>query len=63
MACCDWRTFKDGFDEYWPRWFKEPPTTDQMKAAKADWRAGNTGYEAAHNAQRREKERAEWGIT
>ena len=56
-SCCDWLTFRQGFEEHWPRWINTPATTEHWKAAVSDWRAGNTGFEAAHNAQRREKER------
>ena len=58
-CCCDWLTFKDGFLDAYARWFDAPPTDEKWKAAVKDWRSGNTGYEAAHNAQRRVKEAAE----
>lgn len=57
-ACCTWDTFRVGFVDAWPRWFKEPPSERQWKCAVSDWRAGNTGWEAAHNAQAREKDAA-----
>jgi hypothetical protein len=56
-GCCEWYTFLPGFAEAWARWFDTPPTLQQWQMAKKDWRAGNTGWEAAHNAQRRAKER------
>lgn len=52
-GCCTWDTFLESFVYFWPRWFKAPPTRQQWSMAKRDWKAGNTGYEAAHNAQRR----------
>jgi len=56
-GCCRWDDFLPGFAEAWARWFDTPPTPQQWQMAKRDWRAGNTGWEAAHNAQRRVKER------
>jgi hypothetical protein len=55
-GCCAWQDFLPGFAEYWLRWFDAPPTPQQWSMARADWKAGNTGYEAAHNAQRRMKQ-------
>ncbi len=55
-GCC-WATFLEGLADAWPRWFDVPPTPQQWRMAERDWRAGNTGWEAAHNAQRRVKER------
>jgi hypothetical protein len=58
-GCCSWETFLTGFVDAWPRWFEGlVPTADQWREAERDWRAGNTGWEAAHNAQRVAKERA-----
>ena len=56
-GCCCWATFLEGLADAWPRWFDTPPTAQQWRMAERDWRAGNTGWEAAHNAQRRVKER------
>lgn len=56
-GCCCWATFLEGLAEAWPRWFDTPPTAQQWQMAKRDWRAGNTGWEAAHNAQLRVKAR------
>lgn len=56
-SCCDWSTFREGWDEHWPRWFDAPPNARHWRSAVRDWRAGNTGFEAAHNAQRRAKQR------
>lgn len=56
-GCCTWDTFIVGFAGAWPQWFDAEPTLDQWHAASRDWKAGNTGWEAAHNAQRRLKER------
>lgn len=56
-GCCSWGDFKEDFLEYWPRWFDTPPLAKHWQSAARDWKAGNTGYEAAHNAQRRAKER------
>lgn len=60
-GCCTWDTFLTGYAEAWPRWFDTPPTLQQWQMAKRDWRAGNTGWEAAHNAQRRAKDRVRTG--
>ena len=57
-CCCRWDTFAEGFTEYWPRWFDRPPELKDWQAARLDWRAGNSGYEAAHNAQSRAKDKA-----
>jgi hypothetical protein len=56
-GCCTWDTFIVGFADAWPRWFQAEPTHEQWQWARRDWREGNTGWEAAHNAQRRIKER------
>jgi hypothetical protein len=56
-GCCTWDTFLASFAEAWPQWFDAPPTPHQWAMAKRDWIAGNTGWEAAHNAQRRAKKR------
>jgi hypothetical protein len=56
-GCCEWETFLDSFADAWPKWFDAPPNAQQWQMAKRDWKAGNTGWEAAHNAQRRMKER------
>lgn len=58
-GCCTWDTFIGGVADYWPRWFSAPPTREQWAWALRDWKAGNTGFEAAHNAQRRIKDRDE----
>lgn len=58
-GCCCWATFLESFAFNWTRWFDTPPTSQQWRMAERDWRSGNTGYEAAHNAQRRVKERVE----
>lgn len=58
-GCCSWATFLEDFAEKWPRWFDTPPTAQQWRMAERDWREGNTGWEAAHNAQRRVKARVE----
>lgn len=55
-GCCEWATFRDGFIEAYAKWFDAPPTDKHWKSALRDWHLGNTGYEAAHNAQRRAKE-------
>lgn len=56
-GCCTWDTFITSFAGAWPQWFKAEPTLEQWQWARRDWKAGNTGWEAAHNAQRRIKER------
>lgn len=56
-GCCRWDDFLPGFAETWARWFNTPPLPQQWQMAKRDWKEGNTGWEAAHNAQRRIKER------
>jgi hypothetical protein len=58
MSCCTFRVFMDDFHYYWPQWNSAPPTEKQLKLAKSDWRAGNTGYEGVRNAQHREAEEA-----
>lgn len=55
-CCCDWFTFYEGYEEAHAKWFGMPPSKEHWAAAVKDWRAGNTGWEAAHNAQRRAKE-------
>jgi hypothetical protein len=57
-GCCRWNDFLPGFADSWPRWFGAPPSSQQWSEARADWKAGNTGWEAAHNAQRRVKDRS-----
>lgn len=56
-GCCTWDTFITSFSAAWPQWFCSEPTLEQWQWARRDWKAGNTGWEAAHNAQRRIKER------
>ena len=56
-GCYRWSEFADDFSEYWDKWFDVPPTIKHWQSARSDWRKGNTGWEAAHNAQRRAKER------
>jgi hypothetical protein len=55
-GCCRWDVFLDGFACAWAR-RGDLPTDDQWGEARGDWRAGNTGWEAAQNAFAREKER------
>ena len=55
-TCCDWMTFRDGFIEAFAKWFDTPPTDKHWASALRDWKRANTGWEAAHNAQRRAKE-------
>lgn len=52
-GCCKWIDFYPGFVEWYLKWFGERPTDGAWKAALGDWKRGNTGYEAAHNARRR----------
>ena len=56
-GCCRWSKFAADFEEYWQKWFDAPPTVKHWQSAKRDWLRGNTGWEAAHNAQLRAKER------
>lgn len=56
-GCCTWDTFITSFADAWTQWFQAEPTNEQWQWAKRDWKAGNTGWEAAHNAQRRINER------
>jgi len=58
MSCCTFPVFIDDFNHYFPLYFDVPPTAQQLKNARSDWRAGNTGYEAAHNAKNRAKDAA-----
>lgn len=58
-GCCRWDDFLPGFAEAWCRWFDTPPNDQQWRMARADWEAGNTGWEAAHNAQRRVNDRVQ----
>ena len=51
--------FLSDFPEYYAKWFGSAPTPAAWAAAKRDWRAGNTPWEAAHNAQRIAKELAQ----
>lgn len=56
-CCCKWRDFADSYTAYRGRWFDSPPTPNAIRMATRDWKSGNTGWEAAHNEQRRAKER------
>ncbi len=56
-GCCRWDDFLDGFSSAWAR-RNDLPTDQQWREARKDWRAGNTGWEAAQNAKVRERERA-----
>ena len=58
MSCCTFSVFMDDFNHYFPQYFDVPPSAQQLKNARSDWRAGNTGYEAAHNAKNRAKDAA-----
>ncbi|TAL65806.1 MAG: hypothetical protein EPN79_11690 [Burkholderiaceae bacterium] len=58
-ACCNWGTFSEGFTDHFKKLFGSPASEENWKMAIRDWRAGNTGYEAAHNARAREKDAAE----
>jgi hypothetical protein len=53
QGCCGWDTFVHDFVLAWTRRFDTPPTPHQWQMAKRDWKAGNTGWEAANNAKRR----------
>lgn len=55
MSCCDLSVFMEDFNHYFKRFFEHAPTEAQLKNARSDWRAGNTGYEGAHNADYRAK--------
>lgn len=52
-SCCSWLDFREGFEEAYQKWFDAPPTKHRWRWAILDWHAGNTGWEAAHNAKRR----------
>lgn len=52
-GCCLWGDFWPSFEEYMRKWFDAPISDAAWKSAVRDWRAGNTGYEAAHNYRRR----------
>jgi hypothetical protein len=56
VSCCTFSVFMDDFHYYWPKYHIAPPTEAQLKLAKSDWRAGNTGYEGVRNAQNRAAE-------
>jgi len=58
MSCCVFSVFMDDFNHYFPQYFDVPPSAQQLKNARSDWRAGNTGYEAAHNAKNRANDAA-----
>lgn len=47
MSCCTYSVFMDDFNHYFPQYFDVPPSAQQLKMARSDWRTGNTGYEAA----------------
>ena len=55
-GCCEWHMFRDGFTDAFVKMLDVPPSAGHWKSALRDWRAGNTGWEAAHNAQRRARE-------
>jgi hypothetical protein len=52
-ACCDWRTFVDGFAHHWGR--RQPgaplPTSEEVRQAVIDWQSGNSGYESVRMAR------------
>jgi hypothetical protein len=56
-SCCSWIDFKESFDEAHARWFDAPPPRRTMLCAIRDWKEGNTGWEAAHNARQRARNR------
>ena len=58
-ACCDWATFEESFVWYIRLWFGCEASKSDMRAAKRDWLAGSTGYEAAHNARHKAVMRAQ----
>lgn len=49
-ACCDWATFKEGYWWYHAKLFGYPPDINAWRAAKREWKSGNTGHEAANIA-------------
>lgn len=52
-GCCLWGDFWPSFVEYYTFWFHAAPSDAAWKSAVRDWKAGNNGYEAAHNYRRR----------
>lgn len=56
-TCYSWADFIEDFLEFYAKRFDAPPTAHARSMAVRDWRAGNIGWEAAHNAQRRAKAR------
>ena len=55
-ACCTQRTFDDDFYPAYREIFGVEPTAEAVKKAMSDFRAGNTGWEAAQNAKHYAKE-------
>lgn len=48
-ACCDWRTFIQGFAECWKDKFHTDPHPEIVKQARTLWKRWSmTGYEAFH---------------
>lgn len=55
-ACCTQRTFDDGFYPAYRAIFGTEPAPEVIIKAMSDFRAGNTGWEAAQNAKHYAKE-------
>lgn len=55
-GCCHLSVFMEDFDYYFAKQFKFQPSTQQIKNAKRDWRAGSTGWEAVQIALERIRE-------
>lgn len=59
-ACCCWDTFRGPFETEYADIFGLPPNKLAWQSAIADWRSGNTGFEAAHNARARLRATAQY---
>lgn len=57
-ACCTWENFESDFKNRFLEFMRVVPTNEVMEQALKEWKSGNTGYEAAHNACRRAGELA-----
>lgn len=57
-GCYSWPEFVRDFAEYWPQYLDGVPTEKQWRTSRADWRRGNTGWEAVQNAKNRAAEAA-----
>jgi hypothetical protein len=58
-SCCAWVDFYESFLPQYRLWMDVMPTREAWLAAIRDWKSSNTGWEAAHNARARAREKVE----